>query len=132
MGIVSIFSLTGMIPDNTEIQIENENVKIYSNQPYAPQIVDVCKNDIHCSVNALRTLAKLEDKEKILEVFPNLITSYESKYPCHEVGHHLGMWLNAYVGDTQIALDFAKQQCGGSIFHGVIQNSLHSSTICGA
>jgi len=124
IGLVSIFSLTGIISDNREIQIENENVKIYSNQPYAPQIVDVCKNDIHCSVNALRTLAKLEDKEKVLEVFPNLITSFESKYPCHEIGHHLGMWLNAYVGDPQIALDLAKQQCGGSIFHGVIQNFL--------
>jgi len=124
IGFVSIFSLTGIISDNMEIQIENENIKIYSNQPYAPQIVDECKDDVHCAVNALRTLAKLEDKEKILEVFPNLITSYESKNPCHEVGHHLGMWLNAYVGDTQIALDLAKQQCGGSIFHGVVQNSL--------
>ena len=124
IGFVSIFSLTGIISDNTEIQIENENIKIHSNQPYAPQIVDECKDDVHCAVNALRTLAKLEDKEKILEFFPILITSYESKYPCHEVGHHLGMWLNAYVGDTQIALDLAKQQCGGSIFHGVIQNSL--------
>jgi len=124
IGLVSIFSLAGIISDNMEIQIENEGIKIYSNQPYAPQIVDGCKDDIHCTVNALRTLAKLEDKEKILEVFPNLITSYELKYPCHEFGHHLGMWLNAYVGDTQIALDLAKQQCGGSIFHGVIQNSL--------
>jgi len=124
IALVSIFFLTGINSDNMEIQIENENIKIYSNQPYALQIVDGCKDDVHCAINALRTIAKLEDKEKILEVFPNLITSYASKYPCHEVGHHLGMWLNAYVGDTQIALDLAKQQCGGSIFHGVVQNSL--------
>ncbi len=63
IGLVSIFFLTGIIPGNMEIQIENENVKIYSNLPYAPQIVDACKDDIHCSVNALNTLAKLEDEE---------------------------------------------------------------------
>ena len=124
IGFVSIFSLSVIISDNTEIQIENENIKIYSNQPYAPQIVNGCKDDIHCSVNAMQTLAKLENEEKVLDVFSNLITSYESKYPCHEIGHHLGMWLNGYVGDTQDALDLAKQQCGGSIFHGVIQNYL--------
>jgi hypothetical protein len=124
IGIVSIFSLFGIISDYQEIQIENEEIKIYSNQPYAPQIVDGCKDDIHCSVNAMSTLAKLEDKEKVLDIFSNLIVNYESKYPCHEIGHHLGMWLNAYIGDPQDALDLAQQQCGGSIFHGVIQNYL--------
>ena len=77
VGLVSIFSLSGIISDNIEIQIENENVKIYSNQPYAPQIVDVCKDDIHCSVNAMHTLAKLEDEEKVLDIFSNLITSLD-------------------------------------------------------
>ena len=124
IGFIFIFSLSEIISDNTEIQIENENFKIQSTQPYAPQIVDGCKDDIHCSVNALHTITKLEDEEKVLDVFSNLVTSYESKYPCHEIGHHLGMWLNAYLGDPQYALDLAKQQCGGSIFHGVIQNYL--------
>lgn len=124
IGIVSISSLFAIISDYQEIQIENEKIKIYSNQPYAAQIVDGCKDDIHCSVNALNTLAKLENKEKVTDIFSNLITFYELKYPCHEIGHHLGMWLNAYLGDPQIALDLAKQQCGGSIFHGVIQNYL--------
>jgi len=124
VGFVSIFSFSGIISDYQEIQIENENFAIYSNQPYAPQIVDKCKDDIHCSVNAMDTLAKLDDKEKVLDVFSNLIIEYELKYPCHEVGHHLGMWLNAYVGDHQTALELAQQQCGGSIFHGVIQNYL--------
>jgi hypothetical protein len=124
VGIIFIFSLSSGISNNIEIQIENESVKIYSNQPYAPQIVDGCKDDLHCSVNALHTLAKLEDQEKVLDVFSDIVTTYETKYPCHEIGHHLGMWLNAYVGDPQHALELAKQQCGGSIFHGVIQNYL--------
>jgi hypothetical protein len=123
IAILSI-SLSGVVSDTMEIQIENEDIKIYSNQPYAPQIIDGCKDDVHCSVNAMHTLAKIENEEKVLDVFSNLITSYESKYPCHEIGHHLGMWLNAYVGDSQEALSLAKQQCGGAIFHGVIQNYL--------
>jgi len=123
VGIGSVW-LFSEFSNNTEIQIENENIKIYSNQPYAKQIVDGCKNDVHCSVNALHTLAKLEDKDKVLNVFSDLVTTYESRYPCHEIGHHLGMWLNAYVGNVQEGLDLAKQQCGGSIFHGVIQNYL--------
>ena len=122
--LISVSALFGLISDNTKIQIENENIVIYSNQPYAPQIVKNCKNDLHCSVNAMHTLAKIEDEDKVLDVFSKLVTSYESKYPCHEIGHHLGMWLNAYVGDPHRALDLAKQQCGGSIFHGVIQNYL--------
>jgi hypothetical protein len=72
----------------------------------------------------MKTLAKIEDRERVLDVFSNLITSYSKKYPCHEIGHHLGMWLNAYVGDPVEALELAKQQCGGSIFHGIIQNYL--------
>lgn len=107
-----------------EIQIENEDVTIYSNKPYASQIVDGCKNDMHCSVNAMHTLAKIENQEIVLGVFSDLITNYQSKYPCHEIGHHLGMWLNAYIQDHQEALSIAKQQCGGAIFHGVIQNYL--------
>jgi len=124
VGLISIFSIYGMIADNKAIQVENENITIYSNQPYAPQIIEKCKEDVHCSVNSLHTLAKLEDKPKVLEIFSEIVAEYESKYPCHEIGHHLGMWLNAYLDDPQIALDLAKQQCGGSIFHGIIQNYL--------
>jgi hypothetical protein len=123
VGFLSIL-FSGIVSDTTEIQIENENIKIYSNQPYAPQIVAECKDNIHCSVNAMQTLANLEDEDKVLEVFSNLIGFYETKYPCHEIGHHLGMWLNAYVGDPLEALEIAQQQCGGSIFHGIIQNYL--------
>lgn len=123
-GISSVFLVLGFSMNGTEIEIENENIKIYSNQPYAEQIVDQCMADVHCSVNALHTLANVEDKEKMVNVFSDLISVYESRYPCHEIGHHLGMWLNAYVGDVQEALELAKQQCGGSIFHGVIQNYL--------
>jgi hypothetical protein len=124
IGFVSILSLFVIISNYQEIQIENENIKIYSNQPYAPQIVDECKDDIHCSVNAMQTIAKIEDEAKVLDTFSNLISFYETKYPCHEIGHHLGMWLNAYVGDPLEALKIAKQQCGGAIFHGIIQNYL--------
>jgi hypothetical protein len=123
VGFFSIL-ISQAVSDAMKIQIENENIEIYSNQPYAPQIVDKCRDDIHCSVNAMHTLAKLEDKDEVLDIFSNLITFYETKYPCHEIGHHLGMWLNAYVGDPLEALEIAKQQCGGSIFHGIIQNYL--------
>ena len=52
VGLISIFSIYGMIADNKAIQIENENITIYSNQPYAPQIIEKCKEDVHCSVNS--------------------------------------------------------------------------------
>ena len=124
IGAITLVSFSGGISNIQEIEIENEGITIYSNKPYAPQIVDGCKNDMHCSVNAMHTLAKVENEETVLDVFSNLITYYESKYPCHEIGHHLGMWLNAYVENPQIALGIAKQQCGGAIFHGIIQNYL--------
>jgi len=126
MGIVisSILLILNNDQNKSNIQIENENFKISTTQPLVKQIIDNCKDDIHCSVNALNTLSKLKEENEVIDIFANLVTSYESKYPCHEIGHHLGMWLNAYLGNPQQALDLAKQQCGGAIFHGVIQNYL--------
>ncbi len=124
IGVVAILVISGVNSENSEIQIENENFSLYSNQTYAHQIINQCKEDVHCSINSLQTLTKLENESTVLGIFSDLVTEYESKYPCHEIGHHLGMWLNAYVGDEQDALILAQQQCGGSIFHGVIQNHL--------
>ena len=77
LGLISIFSISDIISDNNEIEIENENISIYSSKSYAPQIVEKCKNDIHCSVNAMNSIAKIETKEKVVDTFSELVINYE-------------------------------------------------------
>ena len=104
------------------IKVEEENISLYSNRPYAPQIIKECKNDVHCAVNAMQTISDIENKQNVTDTFGDLIHLFEQTYPCHETAHHLGMWFYGYVGDVSEALSYAEQVCGGAVFHGVIQN----------
>ncbi len=114
------------------IKVEEENISLYSNRPYAPQIIKECKNDVHCTVNAMQTISDIENKQNVTDTFGDLIHLYEQTYPCHETAHHLGMWFNGYVGDVSEALSYAEQVCGGAVFHGVIQNYLVKQKFLGA
>ncbi len=89
----------------------------------AQKIISECEDDIRCTVDELQAFSKNEqDKEKIIETFHQLVSLYEKNYPCHEVAHHLGMWLYGHIGDLGESLKEAKMICGGAIYHGVIQN----------
>ncbi len=91
----------------------------------AQQIILDCKDDVQCAVDQLQVLSKNEqDEGKVIETFHQLVSLYEKNYTwyCHVAGHHLGMWLYGYVGDLGESLKEAKMVCGGSIYHGVIQN----------
>jgi len=105
---------------NETFQPQN-NLKI---DVYAQQIISVCEKDVQCAVNLLQELSNEKESDVILTTFKNLISQYERKYACHQFGHHLGMWLYTYMDDVDQALAQAEMVCGGSIFHGVVQNYL--------
>ena len=90
----------------------------------AEQIISKCEDDVRCAVNSLQVLAKSGKDEKIIDTFHELVSLYDKNYPCHEVAHHLGMWLYGQVGEIDEALKEAKMICGGAIYHGVIQKYL--------
>ena len=90
----------------------------------AEQIISKCEDDVRCAVNSLQVLAKNGKDEKIIDTFHELVSLYDKNYPCHQIAHHLGMWLYGHVGKLDEALKEAKMICGGAIYHGVIQNYL--------
>jgi hypothetical protein len=87
---------------------------------------------MHCAVNVMQSIADNESQEQVISTFSELITLYEKTIPCHETGHHLGMWLYGYLDDIEKSLELAQQQCGGSIYHGVIQNYILTQKFLGA
>lgn len=104
------------------IKVSNEDFELFKNQPYSLQIIKNCTNEMRCTVNAMQSIAENENEENVISTFKELVTLYDQNLPCHETGHHLGMWLNGYLDDVDKALQLAQQQCGGSIYHGIIQN----------
>lgn len=101
-----------------------ESPSIQNSLQKAQEIIDGCTDDVHCAVEELQALSAEHDNNVILPLFVDLITLYDSQVPCHETGHHLGLWLYGYVGDLENSLNYAQQQCGGAVFHGVIQNHM--------
>jgi hypothetical protein len=92
---------------------------------YAEQIMTFCQDDDddHCPILALNKLNKTVSRQMVLETFSDLILLYDkSIYPCHDIGHHLGMWLYGYTKSLKEALNYATLLCGGSVFHGVLQS----------
>ena len=124
VGVTLVFLVNS---DNTTTEPESTQVETQkfteSQVSGAKQIISECEDDIHCVVNGLKAFSKNEqDEEKIIETFHQLVSLYEENYPCHEVAHHLGMWLYGHIGDVGESLKEAKMICGGAIYHGVIQN----------
>ncbi len=113
------------------IKVSNEDFQLYKNQPYPAQIIENCSDKMHCAVNVMQSIAENENEEKVTSTFKELIILYEQTIPCHQTGHHLGMWLYGYLDDVDKSLQLAQQQCGGSIYHGVIQNYLLTQKFSG-
>jgi len=120
--VSSVIVTSDLFNSYYRIEVEGENVRLFSNKPYAPQIIEECKNDVHCYVNAMQAISDIENEQNVTDTFGDLIHLYEQTYPCHETGHHLGMWFYGYVGNVSKAMSYAEQVCGGAVFHGVIQN----------
>ncbi len=90
---------------------------------YAEQIMADCKNDIHCPVLVLDKLNTTESPQIVLGTLSDLVLLYDESYnDCHDMAHHLGMWLYSYTTDLKEALSYTKPLlCGGAILHGIFQ-----------
>ena len=109
---------------NNEInsQLTSQNLK---SDDFAKNTIQKCKDEMHCAVEELNELAQNENQEVVLDSYKKLSTLYhENKYiVCHNISHHLGMWIYGYTQDLEQSLEFADPlSCAGGIFHGVFQN----------
>ena len=91
---------------------------------YAEQIVQTCKEDIHCVVNELNILdEKITQRETTLNLFLDVVRLYDKgNYRCHQTSHHLGMWLYGHTTNLDESIQYVEMLCGGGLFHGVFQN----------
>jgi hypothetical protein len=113
----------GQIFEKT-IMVEEENFQLYSSKPFAPQILENCKDDVHCAVMSLQAISQDSEKNEVIQTFDEILQLYRKNNPCHKLSHHMGMWFYAYLGNVTEALSYSDQVCGGGIFHGVVESYL--------
>ena len=128
-GFVTVFvSLNDQrnIEETREINFleipENVPLEIF----YSEQIFDICEYDMHCVVELMTDVSKNEKKENTMASFVELISLYHEKQVnsrCHNVSHHLGMWLYGYTQNLGESIQYADPlSCGGGIYHGIFEN----------
>lgn len=130
-AIISIAIFSDMFQEKI-IKVEGEDFQLYSDKSYSMQIIQNCQDEMHCAVNAMQSISENENEQTVTKTFEDLITIYDKTMACHETAHHLGMWLYGYIHDVDRSLELAKQQCGGAVYHGVIQGYILNEKFEGA
>jgi hypothetical protein len=92
-------------------------------QIYADQIVEECGRDAHCAMEELSDIAETEEEGVVIATFNDVLSNYDDSIRyCHEQAHHLAMFLYSYTGNLSRAMSFADVQCGGAVYHGLIES----------
>jgi len=88
----------------------------------AKDILPTCGRDSGCIVNSLKYVSKNKNQKIVLETFSEISDSLlKAGHNCHGIGHPLGVFLYDYTGNLSQALLLADTNCGGSLYHGVMQ-----------
>ena len=96
------------------VQIENQHAK---------EILSKCGIDDFCLLEALQNMRQKETRETILGTIDEILSAYlEIDYYCHRQGHHIGEFVYGYIGNVTLALESTNIKCGGSVYHGIIEN----------
>jgi len=94
---------------------------------YGNKIRKDCGIDEYCIVEEMKKLSRAESKETVLQTFKDLTSVYTKlQMFCHPQGHHLGGFLYGYLGNITEAVTFIDRSCGGSVYHGAIENYVRS------
>src|SRR3712207_6769955 len=110
--------------ENTSVQPQSTMSLNNLTRSYAEEIMTYCKQRSHCPVLALDEVHNTtESRQIVLGTFSDLVMLYDENYnTCHDVAHHLGMWLYSYTTNLKEALSYAKPLlCGGAVLHGIFQ-----------
>ena len=89
-------------------------------------IFQECGRDKDCVHKQMMELSENASEDVVLFVANNLTYLWEKEqYPCHQVAHHMGMFLIGYYnGDFVTALSEVENVCGNSLYHGIMENYL--------
>lgn len=81
-----------------------------------------CSGDFSCALNGLKDVSESESPEIVLKIFSEItFAAKQTGHRCHVLGHELGNFLYGYTGDLLQSLSLTDRTCGGSIYHGVMQ-----------
>ena len=94
--------------------------------PQSKYIISKCGVDGQCIVEELQNITKNDPDSDPFEIVSSLTSAFEQQQiKCHIQGHHIGKFLLGYVNaDLKKALSFVSDNCGGSMFHGILGNYL--------
>ena len=89
---------------------------------YADNILSLCGNDEHCTVESLQKLSQNEKQEIVLITIDDLLDVFQkSELICHQHAHHIGEFLLGYFNaNLTKALSLASGKCGGAMYHGIV------------
>ena len=82
IGSLAIFLISDSVDSDSQIMGTER----------AQAIIDNCTDDVQCAVKQLQSISKIHDRDTIIPLFVELISLYDVQVPCHQTGHHLGMW----------------------------------------
>jgi len=101
-----------------------------SMSPLAKNILNDCESVPSCIVSVMWDLSKKENKQVVLETFLEIIHNIkqEAKY-CHLYGHSFGSFLYSYTGNLTQAILFTDRTCGGSLYHGIMQENFRAKSL---
>jgi len=109
--------------DSSDKKIRN----FTSENQFANTIRKQCGIDEYCTVEMLQNLSREQSSEIVLMTASDIISSYKKNgIVCHNQGHHIGGFLYGQIGDLKQAILQADNACGGSVYHGILENYMRS------
>jgi len=139
---LSLFYYSMTTPENIEVANLSDPLFFYddyesnydkimreyeTSDSYGNKIRKDCGIDEYCIVEEMQKLSRAESKETVLQTFNDLTSVYtQLQMFCHPQGHHLGEFLYGYLGNITEAITFIDRSCGGSVYHGAIENYVRS------
>ena len=96
------------------IQISNQDAK---------KMVSDCFYDEYCLIDEIQIYSQKNDQQKMMNTIGDITEIYQQLgIDCHDQGHHLGKFMYGFTGNLTLSLSNANKSCGGSIYHGVMEN----------
>lgn len=93
---------------------------------YADSIFDSCYDDDECAMDRLYELTPEISTQSMLLTIDELLDLYVgAEFYCHPPAHHIGEFLNGYLGrDLKQASHLSDYRCASGIMHGLVENTI--------